>query len=263
MHEFDVTFRLKGKPSISYSFDGVIEHEGVTIETRDGKICGKMVISVESGDYNLARERAIKEVEKLTAMLTVILGGGFTIEDIRIERRPIIESEGKVKKITVSDIIVPKEEVHVTKTFSRESLEDVKTKLKELTDKIGKLNRSMDYLRAIKWWAKGDLEEDKVDKFLDYFISFEMLASLKGYSREKYGDEWARKFSEKYSITYRPGERKPITDIRNKIMHAPGPEKDEAEELAKQYADSFGRELLEAIKKILDEAPSWNKLPTA
>jgi hypothetical protein len=251
VHEFDVTFLLKGKPNISYSFDDVIEHEGVTIETRDGKIRGKMVISVESGDYNLARERAIKEVEKLTAMLTVILGGGFTIEDIRVERRSIIESEGRVKKITVFDTIVVKEEVHVTKTFSRESLEDVKTKLKELTDKIGKLDRSMDYLRAIKWWAKGDLEEDKVDKFLDYFISFEMLASLKGY--KEYGDEWARKFSEDYSITYRLGERKPITDIRNKIMHAPGPEKDEAEELAKQYADSFGKELLEAIKKILDE----------
>jgi hypothetical protein len=257
VHEFDVTFLLKGKPNISYSFDGVIEHEGVTIETRDGKICGKMVISVESGDYNLARERAIKEVEKLTAMLTIILGGGFTIEDIRVEHRPIIESEGRVKKITVFDSIVPgKEEVYMMKTFSRESLEDVKNKLKELTGKIGKLNRSMDYLKAIKWWAKGDLEEDKVDKFLDYFISFEMLASLKGYSRKKYGKEWARKFSEKYSITYRLGERKPITDIRNKIMHAPGPEKDEAEELAKQYADSFGRELLEAIKKILDEAPS-------
>ena len=256
MHEFDVTFWLKGKPNISYSFDGVIEHEGVTIETRDGKICGKMVISIESGDYNLARERAIKEVEKLTAMLTVILGEGFTIEDIRVERRSIIESEGRVKKITVFDTIGVKEEVHVTKTFSKESSEDVKTKLKELTDKIDKLDRSMDYLRAIKWWAKGDLEEDKVDKFLDYFISFEILASLKCYSRKKYGNEWARKFSENYSITYRLGEKKPITDIRNKIMHVPGPEKDEAEELAKQYADSFGRELLGAIKKILDEAPS-------
>jgi len=36
-------------------------------------------------------------------------------------------------------------------------------------------------------------------------------------------------------------------------MHEPGPEKDEVEELAKHYADSFGEEILETIKKIINE----------
>jgi len=39
-------------------------------------------------------------------------------------------------------------------------------------------------------------------------------------------------------------------------MHAPGPEKDKAEKLAKQYAERFRKELLEAIRKIIDESTS-------
>ena len=35
---------------------------------------------------------------------------------------------------------------------------------------------------------KGNLEEDKIDKFLDYFISFEMLASIEEY-KSKYGKD--------------------------------------------------------------------------
>jgi len=113
-------------------------------------------------------------------MLTVIFGQGFTIDEVKVEHRSIIESGGSVKKITLSETLIIGERVHVVKKLSKESLESIKTKLKELVGKISRLERSMDLLRAIKWWAKGSLEEDNVDKFLDYFISFEMLASLKG-----------------------------------------------------------------------------------
>ena len=108
-------------------------------------------------------------------------------------------------------------------------------------------------MRAIKWWREGNLEEDNVDKFLDYFISFEILASIKGYKSE-YKEDWARKFSEDYSITHKPGGKMTINEIRNYIMHELGPEKEEAEKLANKYADTFGREILYAIKRIINES---------
>jgi Txe/YoeB family toxin of Txe-Axe toxin-antitoxin module len=85
-----------------------------------------------------------------------------------------------------------------------------------------------------------------------------MLASMKGYKskRSKYRDKWAMKFSEDYSITYKPGGKMTVKEIRNNIMHEPGPEKEEAEKLANEYADAFGREILNAIKKIIDEGLS-------
>jgi len=54
-----------------------------------------------------------------------------------------------------------------------------------IKEKLSKLERGEDLLRAIKWWRKGSLEEDKVDKFLDYYIALEMLASIRGYKDDK------------------------------------------------------------------------------
>jgi hypothetical protein len=84
-----------------------------------------------------------------------------------------------------------------------------------------------------------------------------MLASILGYKECKESEErrkaecaWAKRFAEDYSITFKVGEMS-LVDIRGKIMHAPGPEKDEAEKLATQHADRLGMELLNAIKKII------------
>jgi len=138
------------------------------------------------------------------------------------------------------------------KRFSKEELSKIESKLKELLNKLSKLKHGEDILRAIKWWRKGYLENDAVDRFLDYYIAFEILASVTGY-KGKYRD-WVEKFSEKYSITYKPDGRVSIKNIRNWLMHAPGPEKDKAEELVLLCVNRFGKELLEAIRKVIDEA---------
>jgi hypothetical protein len=82
-----------------------------------------------------------------------------------------------------------------------------------------------------------------------------MLASILGYKECKEGEErgkaecaWAKRFGEDYSITFRVGGMS-LTEIRNNIMHAPGPEKDEAEKLATHHADRLSMELLNSIKK--------------
>ena len=97
----------------------------------------------------------------------------------------------------------------------------------------------------------GDLDTDPVDRFLKFFIAFEMLASLKGY-KGKFGDLWVEKFCSDYGLTCK-FEGKRVDEIRNLIMHEPGEERDRAEEVSRKHADEFGREVLKTIRRILSE----------
>jgi len=106
-------------------------------------------------------------------------------------------------------------------------------------------------LRVVRWWALGDLDTDPVDKFLKFFVAFEMLASLIGY-KGKSGDPWAEEFCKKYSLTCE-FEGMKVGKIRNLIMHSPGEEKDKAEEAAKRYSDEFGQEVFKAIRRMIGE----------
>ena len=106
-------------------------------------------------------------------------------------------------------------------------------------------------LRVVRWWALGDLNTDPVDRFLKFFIAFEMLASLMGY-KGKSGDSWAEEFCNDYGLTCEfEGMR--VNRIRNLIMHEPGEDRDRAEEVARKHADEFGREVLKVMRRVMGE----------
>jgi hypothetical protein len=109
--------------------------------------------------------------------------------------------------------------------------------------------RVEELLRVIRWWAFGDLDTDPVDRFLKFFIAFEMLASLKGY-KGKFSDSWVEDFCNDYSLTCK-FEGMSVNKIRNLIMHEPGEDRDRAEEAARKHADEFGQEVLKAIRKVV------------
>jgi|GEM_PF-854284 len=118
-------------------------------------------------------------------------------------------------------------------------------------------------LRVVKWWVSGSLDEDPLDRFLKFFIAFEMLASLikhkekskKGKNedhKEKSSDSWAEEFCNDYGLICEfEGMR--VNRIRNLIMHEPGKERDQAEEIARKHADEFGQEVFKAIRRALSE----------
>jgi ADP-heptose:LPS heptosyltransferase len=109
-------------------------------------------------------------------------------------------------------------------------------------------------IRAIKWWIAGDVDDDPLDKFLKFYIAFELLAAAQEY-KEKYPNDWVKRFCNDYGITYKINKWR-LSDIRNYLVHNPGEEREEAERLAAQHAERFGLELLEAIKKaILQPSP--------
>jgi hypothetical protein len=113
-------------------------------------------------------------------------------------------------------------------------------------EKPEKLKRLM---RVLKWWRAGDVDDDPLDKFLKFYIAFELLAAAQGY-KEKYPNDWVKRFCNDYGITYRINKWR-LSDIRNSLVHKPGEEREEAEKLAAQHAERFGLELLEAIKKVI------------
>jgi hypothetical protein len=252
VHEFEARFTLKSRPYFGLSFDRAIQLGGATLETREGKVHGAMTLRLESGDPNAAREKALEEVEKIASLLSLALDAGFAVEEVRVTRKPEIKEEGGVKKITVFDSVTAIGWANITAIYSKEEINELEIKLQNLMSRIEGAH-GRDLLRAIKWWRKGYLEEDKVDAFLHYYIALEMLASIKGY-KDKYED-WVKKFTEDYFITYKPDGKTSINEIRGKIMHTIGPEKETAEMLAAQCADKLGRELLNAIKKVLMELP--------
>jgi hypothetical protein len=255
VHEFEVRFTLKSRPNVGFSFDRAIQLGGTTLETREGKIHGTMTLRLESDDLSIAREKALEETEKIASFLSLILDAGFAVEEVCVTRKPEIKEEGGVKKITVTVFDNAKISVWagMIATYSREGINELEIKLQNLMNRIEKGAHGRDLLRAIKWWRKGYLEEDKVDAFLHYYIALEMLASIKGY-KGKYED-WVKRFTEDYSITYKPDGKTSINEIRGKIVHTAGPEKDAAEKLAAQYADMLGQELLIAIKRVLEKLP--------
>jgi hypothetical protein len=111
--------------------------------------------------------------------------------------------------------------------------------------------RAEELLRIVKWWVSGSLDEDPLDRFLKFFIAFELLTSLKGY-KGKFGDLWVEKFCVDYGLTCEfEGVR--VNRVRNLIMHEPGKKREEAEEVARKHADEFGQEVFKAIRRALSE----------
>jgi len=118
-------------------------------------------------------------------------------------------------------------------------------------------------LRVVKWWVSGSLDEDPLDRFLKFFVAFELLASLmkheekskKGKNKdheEESGGSWVEEFCKKYGLTCKFEGRR-VNKVRNLIMHEPGEDREQAEEIARKHADEFGREVLKAIRRVMGE----------
>ena len=74
---------------------------------------------------------------------------------------------------------------------------------------------------------------------------------MKGY-KGKSGDLWAEAFCNDYGLTCE-FEGKRVNEIRNRIMHEPGEDREQAKEVARKHADEFGQEVFKAIRRALSE----------
>jgi len=243
-HEFEVRFTLKSAPQIKLLFEGAVKIDDFEIEAQEGKIVGKTSISIDMDDPELAKRQAIDKIEELATILTLIFGTAYETYDLSVVHKPIIEKTETGQKISIFDTIHIAEGVAVIKRTSKEIIEE---QYNFWRDKIRKLEDREVLIRALKWWRRGSLDEDKVDKFMHYFIVLELLAS-------KYSQRNIEKFCNEYGIKYKPDERCSLKDVRNKLIHDISEGKDVAEEWARKFADTLGYEIFQAIKKIIEKA---------
>jgi hypothetical protein len=170
-----------------------------------------------------------------------------------VVHKPIIEKteSGQIvvsvfKKIPVTD------EVKVTKKTPKETVEKQYYLSKDRLSRLDKEKRDI-LLRVLKWWQKGSFDDDNVDKFLHYFIALEMFALLLTGKDEISKNEF-EEVCKYIGVTFRLDNEYDIKWIRNNLMHAKGEEKEKAEKLAEKYASRLGVEIIQAIKKIIEES---------
>jgi hypothetical protein len=72
-----------------------------------------------------------------------------------------------------------------------------------------------------------------------------MLAAIEG--------KRCKEFSNNYLDGYYKLNDMSIKQVRDKLVHAVGEDKDKAEELAVRHADEFGSKVLSAIKRVISE----------
>jgi hypothetical protein len=242
-HEFEVRFNLKSDSQIKLLFEGAVKIGDFEIETQEGRIVGKTSISIDMDDPELAKRQALDKIEELATILTLIFGTAYEIYDLSVVHKPIIEKTEAGQKISIFDTIHIAEGVVVIKRTPKEIIEE---QYNFWRDKLRKLEDKEVFIRALKWWRRGSLDEDKVDKFIHYFIVLELLAS-------KYSQRNIEKFCNEYGIKYKPDERCSLKDVRNKLIHDISEGKDVAEEWARKFADTLGYEIFQAIKKIIEK----------
>jgi len=196
--------------------------------------------------------------------MTIILKSqtGYRIESIHVKPRPIVKKKGKETIVEVRNYVIAENEVHVFPRISKEILQ----KLQSYKDKIEKLNvdDKRDLLRAIEFWNRGATDTDAIDKFINFFIAFEIIGKNlvsswkkddKEFNLEK---DWANVLREvcekKYGLRFCYGG-KTANAIRTAILHYRTEKlsKEEAEELANKYADRFGADVLNLIVRFIEE----------
>jgi len=107
-------------------------------------------------------------------------------------------------------------------------------------------------VRSMKWWRRGFVEDDPVDKFLNFYVAFEIIGKKISPSKERWIIESCQKLGlPPETFKY---EGKSISEIRGEILHAG---KKEAINLAEKYANKFGEEVLSALRILVNNPAAF------
>jgi len=230
----------------------VVDGGGVKVRVKCEGSAAVYELEAVSENQETIREKA----ELFAYSMSLIHGVGLEMSNFTMAWLSIAPQTVSDGKATVSaGVIVPIKYQLVTTEYINETLirrtMELMSKLGDALRNPSTSKRAEELLRVVKWWVSGSLDEDPLDRFLKFFIAFEMLASLKGY-KGKFGDSWVERFCADYGLTCKfEGMR--VNEVRNSIMHEPGEKREEAEGVARRHADEFGREVLKAIRRILSE----------
>jgi hypothetical protein len=238
MEHFEVNFLLRC--AVDFPLQDELECCGVRLRVDGGVVRGTATVHASKSEEAKQKGRELAEV--VASALTFVFRRAFSVEQINVNQASQ-RREGDRQVIEARDVAF---------MYDRSSMASWPMSWKESVAMYMQLltanKEKPEFIRVLKWWRAGDVDDDPLDKFLKFYIAFELLAAAQGY-KEKYPD-WVKRFCNDYGITYRINKWR-LSDIRNYLVHNPGEEREEAEKPAAQHAERFGLELLEAIRKAL------------
>jgi len=224
-------------PDVRYSLDRAVELGALKLESVNGMLVVRERLCGDTAEAVLKEAREMSE--KLAFLLSMALGDVLTVENVDV----VITAEERGKKvIMVTDSAKIREEVLVIKQLGEDSMRKIEEVLRQ-DYAPGELVRAFKYIR------RGLFEEDHVDKFLNCYIAFELLAA----AVERYGGEgWITKFCSSYGIRCEFGGYK-VNDIRAALLHPEAKKlsKEQAEELTRAHAGEFCNEVFAALRRIM------------
>ncbi len=224
-------------PHVRYSLDHAVELGALKLENVNGMLVVRERLCGDTAETVLKEMREMSE--KLAFLLSMALGDVFAVKDVDV----VITAEERGKKdIMTADSAKIREEALVIKQLGEDSMRKIEEVLRQ-GYAPGELVRAFKYIR------RGLFEEDHVDKFLNCFIAFELLAA----AVKRYGGEgWITNFCSSYGIRCEFGGYK-VNDIRAALLHPEAKElkKEQAEELARAYAGEFCNEVFVALRRIM------------
>jgi hypothetical protein len=224
-------------PHVRYSLDHAVELGAPKLESVNGMLVVRERLCGDTAEAVLKEAREMSE--KLAFLLSMALGDVFAVKDVDV----VITAEERGKKgIMVADSAKIREEALVIKQLGEDSMRKIEEVLRQ-DYAPGELARALKYIR------RGLFEDDHVDKFLNCFIAFELLAA----AVKRYGGEgWITNFCSSYGIRCEFGGYK-VNDIRAALLHPKTEElsKEQAEELARAHAGEFCNEVFAALKRIM------------
>ncbi|MCD6301388.1 MAG: hypothetical protein J7L82_04880, partial [Staphylothermus sp.] len=103
--------------------------------------------------------------------------------------------------------------------------------------------------RAIKFWSRALAENDPINRFINYYIAFEILGkNIYHYHIEA----WVSSICKDYKLECNYEGYK-VNEIRAALLHSRNKRltKEKAEELAKKYADHFGRNIFQLLRELV------------
>jgi len=243
MDRFEVNFLLRC--AVDFPLRDELECSGVGLRVDGGVVRGTATVHASNSEEAKQRGRELAEV--VASALTLVFGRAFSVEQINVNQASQLR-EGDRQVIEARDIDLMYDQAKAA-SWPMNWKESVARYMQLLTASKEK-PESKKFIRVLKWWRAGDVDDDPLDKFLKFYIAFELLAAALRY-RRRCNKEWAKQFCRDFGITYQINEKFSLPRIRNSLVHEPGEEREEAEKLAAQHAERFGLELLEAIRKAL------------
>ena len=248
---YDVQFELIGTDGLI--FEEEFEFGDFKLKSdKEKKIIGMTVIELNSEDHKLAREVAISKIQKELIPILILSSpnAGYAISNVSINLRPIVKKEEGAIFIQLADSITLSDELHIHCIITKENIETYVKKFESYWDKIERLSEEgrRDFLRAVKFWNRGANDADKIDKFINFFIAFEILGKSLVGDKEGWINEVCKKCELKNSY-----DGYPLSQIRASLLHAANKRltKEKAEELVEKYVDFFGGDVVKLMKEYL------------